>query len=243
MRRRKAVIGEENENLLFLGCEFSAWVSIDRGKSWTRFQGGLPTVAVHEFAIHPTSGEIVAGTHGRSLWIADITGLREMSDEVMEQPVSLMPPNKVIRWRRGPEKGSAGTRAFVGENPDNNAEIFYYLKDAGREASLTIHDLKGDLIRTLEADPAKGLHRVVWDLRRESQNQGGQQRRGGRRGGFGGGVPTGKYLVTLTVDGREFKQVLEIEQDPVMPNAAVSEEEWELMKDLTGLGEESEIDD
>ena len=56
-------------------------------------------------------------------------------------------------------------------------------------------------------------------------------------------MPTGKYLVTLTVDGREFKQVLEIEQDPVMPNAAVSEEEWELMKDLTGSGEESEIDD
>ena len=233
----------ENENLLFLGCEFSAWVSVDRGKSWTRFQGGLPTVAVHEFAIHPSSGEIVAGTHGRSLWVCDISGLRKMSEEAMTAPVTLMEPNQVVRWRRGAEKGSAGTRAFVGENPDSNAEIFYYINEDAREASLTIHDLKGELIRTLDADASKGLHRVVWDLRRQPR-EGGQQRRGGRRGGgFGGGVPAGKYLVTLTVGGRDFKQVLEIQQDPAMPSAAVTQEEWELMKDLTGAGEESEIDD
>ena len=166
-----------------------------------------------------------------------------MSEEAMTAPVTLMEPNQVVRWRRGAEKGSAGTRAFVGENPDSNAEIFYYINEDAREASLTIHDLKGELIRTLDADASKGLHRVVWDLRRQPR-EGGQQRRGGRRGGgFGGGVPAGKYLVTLTVGGRDFKQVLEIQQDPAMPSAAVTQEEWELMKDLTGAGEESEIDD
>ena len=55
-----------NENLLYCGTEFGAWVSIDRGGHWTRARGNFPTVAVHEIAVHPTAGEIVAGTHGRS---------------------------------------------------------------------------------------------------------------------------------------------------------------------------------
>ncbi len=228
----------ENENLLFLGCEFSAWVSVDRGQSWTRFQGGLPTVAVHEFAIHPSSGEIVAGTHGRSLWVCDITGLRELSTEAMQQSVTLLKPNSVVRWRRTGERGSSGNRRFVGENPDSNAEIFYHLGEDVRDVTLTIHNLQGELIRTLDASASTGLNRVVWDLRGESSQQ--QQGRGGRRGGAT--VPAGQYLVTLSAAGREFKEVLEIQQDPSMPASAVSAEEWELMKDLAGWEEEDEPD-
>lgn len=56
-----------SENLLYVGTEFGLYASIDRGGSWTRINNNLPTVAVHEVAIHPTAGEIVAATHGRSL--------------------------------------------------------------------------------------------------------------------------------------------------------------------------------
>src|SRR5262249_52652922 len=38
-----------NPNLLYLGTEFTAWASLDRGKSWTKINAKLPTVAVHEF--------------------------------------------------------------------------------------------------------------------------------------------------------------------------------------------------
>ena len=58
-----------NANLLYLGTEFGVWVSLDRGETWMRLNNNLPHVAVHEIAVHPTAGEIVAGTHGRSLWI------------------------------------------------------------------------------------------------------------------------------------------------------------------------------
>ncbi|MFO0263767.1 MAG: hypothetical protein ACK53V_19230, partial [Planctomycetota bacterium] len=78
----------KNENVLYLGCEFGAWVSVDRGEHWTKF-GGLPTVAVHDFAQHPTSGEIVAGTHGRSLWIGDVSALRQVSKETMAAKAKL----------------------------------------------------------------------------------------------------------------------------------------------------------
>ena len=44
----------------------------------------MPTVAVHAFAQHATAGEMVAGTHGRSLWVLDVTALRQMTKETIE---------------------------------------------------------------------------------------------------------------------------------------------------------------
>src|SRR5262249_25644872 len=66
----------ENGQLLYLGTEFAAWASINRGESWTKINNNLPTVAIHEIAVHPTAGGIVAATHGRSLWVLDVGALR-----------------------------------------------------------------------------------------------------------------------------------------------------------------------
>ena len=106
----------KNQNILYLGAEFSAWVSIDRGKSWTRLNSNLPTVAVHEFAIHPTAGEVVAATHGRSLWILDVTPIRQMVADVIAAKAHLYKHNAAIYWRPEPRRGGA-TRRYVRENP------------------------------------------------------------------------------------------------------------------------------
>jgi hypothetical protein len=62
----------ENQDLLFAGTEVGCFVSIDGGERFTPFEGNLPTVPVHDLVIHPRDGELVAGTHGRGIWIADI---------------------------------------------------------------------------------------------------------------------------------------------------------------------------
>src|SRR5262249_5358083 len=64
-----------NPDLLYLGTEFAIWASLDRGKSWNKLNNNLPTVAIHEIAIHPTAEEIVVATHGRSIWVLDIAPL------------------------------------------------------------------------------------------------------------------------------------------------------------------------
>src|SRR5262249_57922547 len=73
----------DNSSLLYLGTEFACWVSVDRGRYWTKLNNNLPTVAVHEIAVHPTAGEIVAATHGRSLWVLDVTPLRQMTQDAL----------------------------------------------------------------------------------------------------------------------------------------------------------------
>ena len=61
-----------NPNLLYLGTEFATWASVNRGQAWHKINNNLPTVAVHELAIHPTAGEMVAATHGRSAWVLQL---------------------------------------------------------------------------------------------------------------------------------------------------------------------------
>jgi hypothetical protein len=229
----------KNENVLYLGSEFAIFVSVDRGQTWTRLNSNLPTVAVHEVAQHPTAGELVAATHGRSLWVLDVSALRQLSAATITADAYLYAPQSAVRWRSQPSRGSSGTRKFVGENPPGGAAIYYSLgRDAGA-VELRITDIEGREMLEVPCETKAGLYRVPWDLRRASppqppsvttasQGQGRGQRV--RRGG--GSVPRGEYLVTLTVDDKEFKQVLRVEDDPDVPADASlpTEEESEAIE-------------
>jgi photosystem II stability/assembly factor-like uncharacterized protein len=190
-----------NPDLLFVGTEFAVFASINRGASWTKINNNLPTVAVHDFALHPTAGEMVAATHGRSLWVVDISGLRQINPEVLKADATLMRPTLAIRWRSEPRRGGTNRR-FVGENPPNGAQIYYALGKKAEKASLKIVDVDGKTVRELTASTEPGFHRVLWNLSRAPQAQrpeggpgasagpgggrGGAAGAGGGRGGFGG---------------------------------------------------------
>ena len=203
------------ENLLFLGTEHGAWVSVDRGQNWTRMNGSrLPTVPVHDFALHPLSGEIVAGTHGRSLWITDVTVLRQLDAEALAERVRLYEPNDVVVWRQLPRRGNSGTRRFVGENPSGNAEIWYSLGREARDLELWITDLAGEILYRFEEPPREaGMHKLEWNLRRQPAGDGG---RGRRR--FARRVGPGTYVVHLRSGGETEQVRFEVQLDPTEPD-------------------------
>ena len=59
------------KNLLYLGPDVGVYVSSDGGTSWQSLCNNLPTVAVHDLFIHPRDGDLVIGTHGRSVFVLD----------------------------------------------------------------------------------------------------------------------------------------------------------------------------
>jgi photosystem II stability/assembly factor-like uncharacterized protein len=222
-----------NHDLLLLGTEFAAWASLDRGRSWTKINNNLPTVAVHEFAIHPSAGEVVAATHGRSLWVCDIAALRQITAEARKAEAFLYRPTPAVRWRPEPTRGSTG-RHFSGENPAPGATLWYSLGKTAEKASLAIVDIEGKTVRTLSANASPGLHKVVWNLsaappRRQPDPSGAGPGGGGGRGRFGGPggrpVPPGAYKVVLSVDGKEYVQSLRVLADPAAPSEILAEEE------------------
>ncbi|CAN5245912.1 hypothetical protein BH11PLA2_BH11PLA2_22180 [soil metagenome] len=219
-----------NRDLLYCGTEFGAWVSANRGESWVKLGGNLPTVAVHEIAQTTAAPEIVAATHGRSLWVLDVATLRQMKPAMFKDAVTLFAPPTAVRWRTGvggESPYSSTDRKFVGTNPARGVSIDYLLTKPAKEISFKVVDVNGKTVRafTLPKKTA-GFHRVSWDLARGAAAA-GPQGRGGQGGG--GLVGPGVYRVLLTVDGTEYTQPLTIELDPNAPKdlIVIDELEWD----------------
>jgi len=229
----------ENPNLLFVGTEFGAYMSFDRGGSWMEMGRDLPTVAVHEFAQHEASGDVVAATHGRSLWILDTTVLRQITPQTLAARAHLYRPADGVFWRSEVSRGDSGTRRFIGENPSAGVDIAYSLGRDARSLALTIEDLAGEVVRTLEAPTEAGLHRVPWNLRREGR----MTSRGFMRSGPP--VPEGEYVAVLEVDGERFEQRFRVVPDPDRATGAtMAEEAWfEDLERFEGEQEEEGGDD
>jgi hypothetical protein len=132
-----------NENLLFVGTDVGAYVSTDRGAHWQRFMQGLPTVPVHDLKIHPRDREIVAATHGRSIWIANVQPLQELTDARMTVAATLLAPTHAVQWGMQDVGGeSMAQNNFRRPTPGMGAAITYYLsEDATPTASA---ELAGD---------------------------------------------------------------------------------------------------
>ncbi|HEU4564513.1 MAG TPA: hypothetical protein VFS05_07690 [Gemmatimonadaceae bacterium] len=115
-----------NRDLLFVGTDVGVYVSRDRGARWQKFMNGLPTVPVHDLKIHPRDRELIAGTHGRSIWIADISALEQMTDSVLRKPVALLEPKTAYQYGEPPALGeSPGHKLFSADVPSYGAEIVY----------------------------------------------------------------------------------------------------------------------
>ena len=156
-----------NPNLLFIGTEFGCFFTIDGGKQWTPFMTNLPPVAVHDLVIHPRDHDLIAGTHGRSIWIADdISPLRQITPEVLNQQALLLQNRVGTHWLNF-SKGRIQTHfKFRGQNPPRGAAISYYLNQIPEDSTLTIHieDPISGQEQTLTPTPHAGLNRVHWNM-------------------------------------------------------------------------------
>ena len=59
-----------DQNILYVGTDVGVYISKDKGANWSVL-GDLPTVYVHDLAIHPRDNIIIIATHGRGVWALD----------------------------------------------------------------------------------------------------------------------------------------------------------------------------
>ena len=218
-----------NEDLLYLGTEIGFHVSADRGQSWAKFNQNLPVVAIHDVAIHPTNGEIVLATHGRSLWACDVTALRNMKVADMAKGPAFYQPQDVTRWRTQPSRGRTNRR-YVAQNPTRGAQFWYSLPEDVEKVQVKITDVQGTTMNTLTGSKEAGLQRVDWNLSRAARPRNGRPSAGFRGTGRGTIVGNGSYKATLIVDDEEIaSHVIDVKSDPNLAAGAVSDEEYETM--------------
>jgi hypothetical protein len=215
-----------NPRLLFTGTTYGLHATIDGGRTWFSFALNLPTTSVHDMVIHPREGDLVIGTHGRGIWILDsLAGLRGLTPENLARPGALLgarPGTLLTRFDRG--RTWYGDDFFAAPNPVDGVYLDMYLNPASSAAAtLELADGAGQVIRRLDVPAARGLQRVVWDMRRDAPPaSGGAPAAGGARGAGGRGrggaqrplVEPGTYEARLTIDGVTTRLPVIVKPDP-----------------------------
>ena len=155
-------------DLLFVGTDLGAYVSTDRGATWQRFMTGLPTVPVHDLKIHPRDRELIAATHGRSIWVVDIAPLEEMNNAIMAKGTNFFTPKTAYQYSQANTQNFPGNKYFLASNPTFGAELVYRVTTGNAQsdtARIVVTNIRGDTIRTINGPGGPGLHRAYWDLR------------------------------------------------------------------------------
>ncbi|HEY8311908.1 MAG TPA: hypothetical protein VIG47_15195, partial [Gemmatimonadaceae bacterium] len=159
-----------NRDLLFLGTDVAAYVSTDRGANWQRFMTGLPTVPVYDLKIQPRDHELIAGTHGRSIWIVDIAPLEQMKDaDARGTGTHFFSPSTAFQYGQSPLEGQEiGQQSFQGISAPYGAEFTYRLAPGVRDSvKFTVTSAGGDTVAIINGPRATGasINRAYWDFR------------------------------------------------------------------------------
>ncbi len=103
------------QGLLYAGTETGVYVSIDDGANWRRMESNLPVAPIHELLVK--DGDLIAGTHGRSIWILDdLTPIRTLADGVPDGEPYLFSPRDTPRVLPGIDWSAnvAGSTNYLG---------------------------------------------------------------------------------------------------------------------------------
>lgn len=215
--------------LLFAGGEHAVYVSFDDGENWHSLRLNMPDTQIADLQV--TDKDLVAGTHGRSIYILDdIVPLREYSSEIAGKSFHLFEPLYAVRR--------------VSE-----ASIQYYLANEVDEVQISISDSKGRVIVEkigTEADPdpvddpqaawygalpaepttAKGLNVWSWNNRYAGAADFEGMIIWSARPQLGPIAPPGEYTVTMTVNGDTQTKTFMLKADPRfdVPDAHIQEQ-------------------
>ncbi len=225
-----------NPDLLFVGTEFQVWASVDRGESWTSMKGDMPTSPVHDMKIHPREDDLVVATHGRGIYIADISELAQAAGPVIADGAHFFHPEPKVRWE-GADMTNYASSNFEGESEPAGVPLSYYLPEDAESVALTVYQ-GGLAVAELEGESSAGFHEILWDMTRrverseEEQARLREQARGGGFGGFGGrggGVDRVRFAVSPAPPG-EYRVVLNVDGETVERNARIIKDEWRSMR-------------
>ena len=218
-----------NPNLLFVGTEFAIYVSINGGKSWTKMKTNMPTQPVHDLVIHSRENDLVAATHGRGIFITDISPLQEMTSKVLAADAHLFDIESKIQWVN-PRRMNSSSSNFQGESEPNGLVIYYYLKGKV-EGDVKVTVYKGNMeINEIKGSSEAGLHKVVWNMnkrRKRSEKEVAQMQQMVRRyRQFGYRYPGDINYAYSPAGFGEFKFVLTVGNKKFVKTASVLQDLW-----------------
>lgn len=148
------------DHLLYVGTDHGVFVSLDKGESWTALTGGLPKVAVHDLMVHPREGDLVVATHGRSVYLADASPLRKLTETTRGKPLCAFPVKPI---QGDPRRGYGEHPYLTWFREEPTVRIAYWLGKPGT-VQIAIKDEDGSLWKELAGTSVAGMNVVEYNL-------------------------------------------------------------------------------
>ncbi len=187
----------KNENILYLGTDNGAYVSLNRGEKWELFSNGLPNVAYHDLVIHPKENDLILGTHGRSLYLSNISLLQNINkDEMVINDIDSIRASS--RW------GSSWSQ--WGKISEPSVEVQFY-NPKSEKVTLSIQTEDGTALNSYQIDTEKGVNVFNYDVTVSEKGKRAMAKKDQEISKAKNGyyyLPKGKYLIVINNSRKSF---------------------------------------
>ncbi len=215
--------------IVYVGTDGGLYLSLDRGETFSAFHGQraglgpeaeapgpfdgaddgassrtLPHVPVHDLVVQARERDLVVGTHGRSLWVADVGLVSRLTPEVMARALHVFAPDTTTasdRW---------GDRGYTWSDPSEPSLGLGYWTTAAGSARVRVLDGQGAVLREWTDAAEPGLNLLAYDLR--SDRALGDAEAGEDTGAFY--LVPGTYALEVRVGGQTGSAPLVVEAGP-----------------------------
>ena len=154
----------KNENILYAGTDHGLYVSLDKGQTFSIFGGkNLPNVPVHDIVIHPRDNEIIVATHGRSLYIASVAELQQLTPENLKKDVVVFDVKKI-------KQSSLGRTADKWEPREEVKVDFPVYSNTAGKVRVSIKAGKDLVLTEFTREISNGINYIDYDLSFDEKN-------------------------------------------------------------------------
>ncbi|WAC01239.1 glycosyl hydrolase [Lacinutrix neustonica] len=147
-----------SDKTVYLGTDNGAYVSFNDGITWHAFSKGLPAVAVHDIVIQEDTNDLLIGTHGRSIYKANVSALQKVDVAQLKAPISLYEIKNVThsgRW------GNSWSKWMTPNEPTITINLY---ANASAKKTIEIRTDQNSVLKTIHAELDKGFNYVAYDL-------------------------------------------------------------------------------
>lgn len=154
----------EISNLIYIGTDHGVYVSTNGGISFMAMDGGLPNVPVHDLVVHPRDMELIIGTHGRSIYTADIKPIQELTKTNINAEIKIMSVEKVKYSKKWGDY-KYGSQWYGYSEPSTQLVVLSKSKGTAKMQVFDTNDLMYETELTLD----KGLNFIEYTLEKTGE--------------------------------------------------------------------------
>lgn len=147
-----------NSNILYVGTDHALYVSLDGGLTFMGMNNGMPDVPVHDLVIQPRDKDIIIGTHGRSIYIGDVSYIEKLDKDILSKKINLFPVNATTYNKNWGKKFYAWSEP----NTPETKVVYYSGSDGISKISIMTDDNKE--LNTFADTTSRGLNFFKYDF-------------------------------------------------------------------------------